>query len=46
MKKLSTFVLVVVLAVLVGGGAFLATWDIPAPVNNVERIIPNDKFPK
>jgi len=46
MKKLSTFVFVLVVAVLVGGGAFLATWDIPAPVNNVERTISNDKFPK
>lgn len=46
MKKLSTLVFVLVVAILVGGGAFLATWDIPAPVNNVERTIPNDKFPK
>lgn len=46
MKKFSTLVLVLVLAIVVGGGVFLATWDIPAPVNNVERTIPNDKFPK
>ncbi len=46
MKKLSTLVFVLVVAIVVGGGVFLATWDIPAPVNNVERTIPNDKFPK
>lgn len=46
MKKLSTFVFVLVIAAVVGGGVFLATWDIPAPVNNVERTLSDDKFPK
>ena len=46
MKKLSTLVFVLVVAIVVGGGVFLATWDIPAPVNNVERTISDDKFPK
>ena len=46
MKNLSTLVFVLVVAIIVGGGVFLATWDIPAPINNVERTIPDDKFPK
>jgi len=46
MKKLSTLVFILVVAIIVGGGVFLATWDIPAPVNNVERTIPDNKFPK
>lgn len=31
---------------LAGGALFLATWDIPAPSAEVERIIPNDRFPR
>ena len=46
MKKLSTLVFILIIAIIVGGGAFLATWDIPAPVNKIERTIPDDKFPK
>lgn len=46
MKNLSTLVFITVVAIVVGGGVFLATWDIPAPVNNIERTIPDDKFPK
>ncbi len=46
MKNLSALVFVSVVAIVVGGGVFLATWDIPAPVNKIERTIPDDKFPK
>jgi hypothetical protein len=31
MKNVSRLVLLLVLLILVGGGVFLATWDIPAP---------------
>ncbi len=31
---------------LVGGIVFLLTWDIPAPTAPVERVIPNDRFPR
>jgi hypothetical protein len=31
---------------IVGGGAFLATWKIPAPTATVEKVIPNDRFPR
>jgi hypothetical protein len=46
MKKMSTFVFLLVLAILIGGAVFVMSWDIPAPVNNIERTIPDDKFPK
>jgi len=46
MKKLSTFVFLLVVAVIVGCIIFVMSWDIPAPVNNIERTIPNDNFPK
>ena len=38
--------LIALLVVLVGAGAFLATWDIPAPVARVEVAIPDSRFPK
>ena len=46
MKNFSKLLLILVLAVIVGGGAFLATWEIPAPVTNVERVLPDDRFPR
>jgi len=32
--------------ILAGGAIFLATWEIPAPVAQVEKVIPNDRFEK
>ena len=46
MKNISRFVLVVAFLSLVGGAVFLATWDIPPPVKNVERVLPDDRFPR
>lgn len=44
MSKLTRIVLIVVLAAVVGGLAFLAVWDIPAPSAPVEKVISNDRF--
>ncbi|HVJ54128.1 MAG TPA: hypothetical protein VM689_16795 [Aliidongia sp.] len=39
--------LVLVLVVcLIGGFAFLAFWDVPAPVEKVEKVLPDARFPK
>jgi hypothetical protein len=46
MKNISRAVFVLVVLMLVGGGAFLATWDIPPPVKKVERVLPDDRFPR
>jgi hypothetical protein len=46
MRNVSRVVFVLVLLSLVGGGVFLATWDIPAPVQKVERVLPDDRFPR
>jgi len=46
MKNFSKVILVLVLAAIVGGAVFLATWDIPAPITNVERVLPDDRFPR
>ena len=36
---------ILVLAVIVGGIVFLATWDIPAPTTTIETVLPDDRFP-
>ncbi len=46
MKNFSRLVLIAVIAILVGGGAFLATWDIPAPTTAIEKVLPDDRFPR
>ncbi|MEH6402220.1 MAG: hypothetical protein V7750_02530 [Sneathiella sp.] len=46
MSKFSLFLLFLITGLIVGGGVFLSAWDIPAPTVPVERVIPNDQFPK
>jgi len=46
MKKLASFVIVGALIVLIGGGLFLATWEIPVPATEVERTLSDDRFPR
>ncbi|MEK9671080.1 MAG: hypothetical protein VW268_01075 [Rhodospirillaceae bacterium] len=46
MRSLSKIILLVALALIIGGGTFLLTWDFPAPVDNVEKVLPDDRFPK
>jgi len=46
MKRLSRFILLVVLFSVAGLGIFLATWDIPAPIASVEKEIPDARFPR
>jgi hypothetical protein len=46
MKFLSRFILIVLLLLIVGGGIFLATWDIPSPQTRIEKVIPDERFPR
>lgn len=46
MGKIAGILLILVLLVLVGGGVFLATFDLPAPTARVEKVIPNDRLPR
>lgn len=46
MGKLTVFILVMLLLGAGGGAIFLSTWEIPAPVSNVEKVLPNDQFPR
>tara|TARA_A100001037_G_scaffold47458_1_gene39112 strand:+ start:284 stop:436 length:153 start_codon:yes stop_codon:yes gene_type:complete len=44
--SLAKYIIVVILIGIVAGGVFLATWEIPAPSERVEKTIPNDRFPR
>ena len=46
MSKLAGLLVVVVLAVVVGGGIFLATFDLPPPSVKVEKVIPDERLPR
>lgn len=42
-------VLIILLALIIlaaaAGAIYLLTWDIPAPSQEVERVLPDDRFP-
>ena len=44
MKGLLRIILIVVVLVLVVGVAALAMFDMPAPTQHVEKVIPNDRL--
>lgn len=46
MSRLLSIFFVLLVLLVVGGGIFLATWDIPAPKSKVEKVIPNDRLGK
>ena len=46
MRNVSRFMFLLVIVIVVGGALFLSTWDIPAPSVEVEKVLPNDQFPK
>jgi hypothetical protein len=46
MKTLTRMMLIALLVAIAGGAVFLAASDIPAPIAPVEKIIPNDRFPR
>ncbi len=46
MSKKFVSVLVLLVIVLIAGGLFVVTWKIPPPTTQVEKTIPDDKFPR
>jgi hypothetical protein len=46
MGKFVMVAVALVVLVLIGGGVYLAFWDIPAPKTPVEKVLPNDRFPR
>ena len=46
MSKTSKFLAFLLVTVLAAGGFFIVTWEIPAPTIQVEKTIPDDRFPR
>lgn len=46
MGKLTIALVIVIILALLGGMAFLAFWSPPPPSAPVEKVIPNERFPK
>ncbi len=46
MGKLTIGVIVVVILAVLGGAAFLAFWNPPAPSAPVQKVLPDARFPK
>lgn len=46
MKKGILWLMLLLLVGAGGGIAFLAAWDIPAPTATVEKVIPDERFPR
>jgi hypothetical protein len=46
MSTINRLLVVLLLVLVLGGTVFLATWEIPAPTARVERVVPDDKFPR
>jgi hypothetical protein len=44
MKKILLIAALAVVVLIGGGLTVLATWNIPAPTQPVEKVIPNDRF--
>lgn len=46
MGKLLAVFMGILVIVVVGGGVFLAGWDIPAPTHDVEKLMDDSQFPR
>ena len=46
MGKVYLIAAAVILALLIGGAAFLAVWTPAAPTAKVEKVLPDARFPK
>jgi hypothetical protein len=46
MSTINRFLIVLLLVLVLGGTVFLVTWEIPPPTAHVERVLPDDTFPR
>ena len=46
MVKVALIVVAAVVVLLAAGAAVLAVWDVPAPNQPIERVLPDARFPK
>ncbi len=44
MSLASKLTILLILVLVAGGAVFLATWDIPAPTRQVEKVLPDSRF--
>jgi len=46
MGRVTLVLVLVVVLVALGSGVFLATWDFHVPRTQVEKVVPDARFPK
>jgi len=46
MSTFNRILLVLLMVLVLGGTVFLVTWEIPPPTSRVERVLPDDQFPR
>ena len=46
MGRLAKILIAAFAVFVVGGIVFLATWDIPAPAHQVEKVLDDSRFPR
>lgn len=46
MSTINRLLIVLLLVLVLGGTMFLVTWEIPPPTSRVERVLPDDQFPR
>lgn len=46
MSKIAGALVALLLAVIVGGALFLSTWDPPSPSAKIEKVVPDERFPR
>ncbi|WP_162630000.1 hypothetical protein [Azospirillum ramasamyi] len=46
MSRFLSILFVLLLVVTAGGMIFLASWDLPAPSKTVEKVLPDERFPR
>lgn len=46
MKKFTLIVVMLAVLLVAGGAIFLVTWKIPAPSARVEKVLPDERFPR
>jgi len=46
MRGFTRFLLLLIFLAIIGGGVFLAMWDIPAPTTTIQKTIDDDRLPR
>lgn len=46
MRRSSLVAILVVVGLLLSGALYLVNWDIPPPAGSVEKVLPDERFPR